>query len=111
MVLDDVSIEVAPGGFVAIVGPSGVGKSSLLRLLLSFESPVTGSVSYDGQDLARLDVSAVRHQICVVLQNGQLARGALLRAIVGSSNLTQEPRGKPPDWPASMKTSARCRWG
>jgi ABC-type bacteriocin/lantibiotic exporter with double-glycine peptidase domain len=85
LVLDDVSLHVAPGEFVAIVGPSGSGKSSLLRLLLRFETPESGAVYYDGQDLAGLDVQSVRRQIGVVLQNGQLMTGAIHTNILGST--------------------------
>ncbi|MEV5269487.1 ABC transporter transmembrane domain-containing protein, partial [Streptomyces werraensis] len=68
LVLDDVSFEARPGEFVAVVGPSGCGKSTLLRLLIGFDRPQSGSVLYDGQDLAALDRSAVRRQCGVVLQ-------------------------------------------
>jgi NHLM bacteriocin system ABC transporter peptidase/ATP-binding protein/NHLM bacteriocin system ABC transporter ATP-binding protein len=88
LVLDDVSLHADPGEFIAIVGASGAGKSSLFRLLLGFETPTTGTVSYDGQDLGFLDAGALRHAIGVVLQNGQLARGTLLQTIVGTSSLT-----------------------
>ncbi|MEV7417479.1 NHLP bacteriocin export ABC transporter permease/ATPase subunit [Streptomyces sp. NPDC089919] len=88
LVLDDVTLTVQPGEFVAVVGASGSGKSSLLRLLLGFETPLSGSVLYDGQDLAELDVSAVRRQCGVVLQNGALQAGDVLANIVGTSGLT-----------------------
>lgn len=83
--LIDVSLSARPGEFVAIVGPSGSGKSTLLRLLLGFEPPDTGSVYFDGQDLAGLDVRAVRSQVGVVLQSGRIMAGDLFTNIVGSS--------------------------
>jgi ATP-binding cassette subfamily C protein len=83
--LRDVSLSIAPGEFVAFVGPSGSGKSTLLRLLLGFERPESGAVYYDGQDLAGLDVQAVRRQIGVVLQNGQLMSGDIFTNIAGSA--------------------------
>lgn len=90
LVLDDVSFEVRPGEFVAIVGPSGCGKSTLLRLLIGFDKPVSGSVLYDGQDLAALDRSAVRRQCGVVLQHAQPFTGSLLDVICGTEAHTPE---------------------
>ncbi|TCD47940.1 NHLP bacteriocin export ABC transporter permease/ATPase subunit [Chlorobium sp. N1] len=87
-ILHDVSLRVEPGEFVAIVGGSGSGKSTLLRLLLGFEKPDLGTVSYDGVDLSTLNVQAVRRQIGVVMQNGQLQPGFVLHSIIGSSTLT-----------------------
>ncbi len=49
---DNVSLQVRPGEFVAIVGPSGSGKSTLMRLLLGFEIADSGTVTYDGRELA-----------------------------------------------------------
>ncbi len=89
-VLRDVSINVAPEQFIAIVGPSGSGKSTLLRMLLGFETPESGSIYFDNQDLAHLDVQAVRRQIGVVLQTGRLLTGSIYQNIVGSSALTTE---------------------
>ncbi|SDZ01412.1 NHLM bacteriocin system ABC transporter, ATP-binding protein [Amycolatopsis xylanica] len=86
-VLDDVSLRVRPGQFVAVVGPSGSGKSTLLRLLLGFEAPRSGAVLYDGQDLAELDVQAVRRQCGVVLQDGQLFGGTIRENICGANPL------------------------
>jgi NHLM bacteriocin system ABC transporter ATP-binding protein len=90
LVLDDVSFAVRPGEFVAIVGPSGCGKSTLLRLLIGFDKPVSGSVLYDGQDLAALDQSAVRRQCGVVLQHAQPFTGSILDVICGTEPYTPE---------------------
>jgi ATP-binding cassette subfamily C protein len=87
-VLRDVSVRIDPGEFVAFVGPSGSGKSTCFRLLLGFDAPEVGSVSYDEQDLAGLDVEAVRRQIGVVLQSGRVMGGDLFTNIVGSSTAT-----------------------
>ena len=90
MVLTDVNIRIEPGEFVAFVGPSGCGKSTLFRLLLGFEKPLSGGVYYDGQDLAGLDVQAVRRQLGVVLQSGKLMPGDIFTNIVGSAPLTHD---------------------
>ncbi|CAL9363185.1 NHLP bacteriocin export ABC transporter permease/ATPase subunit [Streptomyces sp. enrichment culture] len=90
LVLDDVSFEARPGEFVAVVGPSGCGKSTLLRLLIGFDRPVSGSVLYDGQDLAALDRSAVRRQCGVVLQHAQPFTGSVLDVICGAEPYTPE---------------------
>jgi ABC-type bacteriocin/lantibiotic exporter with double-glycine peptidase domain len=89
-VLNNISLNVQPGQMVAIVGPSGSGKSSLLRLLLGFEKPETGSIYYDRQDLANLDIGSVRRQLGVVIQNGRLMTGDIFSNIVGSMPYTQE---------------------
>jgi ATP-binding cassette subfamily C protein len=90
LALRDVSIKIPAGRFVAFVGPSGSGKSTLLRLLLGFETPESGSVYFDDQDLTGLDVQAVRQQIGVVLQNGRLSTGSVYQNIVGSAPLSME---------------------
>ncbi|MEV6531225.1 NHLP bacteriocin export ABC transporter permease/ATPase subunit [Streptomyces sp. NPDC051639] len=90
LVLDDVSFDIRAGEFVAIVGPSGCGKSTLLRLLIGFDKPVSGSVLYDGQDLAALDQSAVRRQCGVVLQHAQPFTGSVLDCICGTEPYTPE---------------------
>ncbi|MDF3298970.1 NHLP bacteriocin export ABC transporter permease/ATPase subunit [Streptomyces tropicalis] len=90
LVLDDVSFQIRPGEFVAVVGPSGCGKSTLLRLLIGFDPPVSGSVLYDGQDLAALDQSAVRRQCGVVLQHAQPFTGSILDVIRGTEPCSPE---------------------
>jgi ABC-type bacteriocin/lantibiotic exporter with double-glycine peptidase domain len=89
-VLDDVSLTVRPGEFVAVVGPSGCGKSTLLRLLIGFDRPASGTVLYDGQDLAALDPAAVRRQCGVVLQNAQPLTGSILDCISGAETFSQD---------------------
>ncbi|GGS24742.1 NHLP family bacteriocin export ABC transporter permease/ATPase subunit [Streptomyces nojiriensis] len=90
LVLDDVSLRIAPGEFVAVVGASGCGKSTLLRLLIGFDGPVSGRVLYDGQDLAALDRAAVRRQCGVVLQNAQPLSGSILDCIRGTGTFSPE---------------------
>ena len=90
LVLDDVSFQVRPGEFVAIVGASGCDKSTLLRLLIGFDRPASGSVLYDGQELAALDRTAVRRQCGVVLQNAQPFTGSILDCIRGAEAFSLE---------------------
>lgn len=87
-VLTDLSLKISAGEFIAFVGPSGCGKSTLLRLMLGFEKPEKGSVYYDGQDLAALDVRLVRRQLGVVLQDCSLLPADIYRNIVGTSSRT-----------------------
>jgi ABC-type bacteriocin/lantibiotic exporter with double-glycine peptidase domain len=89
-VLEDLTFHVKAGEFVAFVGPSGTGKSTILRLLLGFETAHSGAVSYDGRDLKDLDVRAVRRQIGVVLQSGRLMPGDIYTNIVGCSSATRD---------------------
>ena len=88
MILDDVNLTAEPGEFVAIVGPSGSGKSTLFRLLLGFEFPESGVISYDGQDLVGLDITAVRRQLGTVLQSGVLNAGSIFENIGAGAFIT-----------------------
>ncbi len=90
LILDDVSIHIEEGEFIAFVGPSGSGKSTLFRMLLGFEHPESGAIYYDQQDLSGLDIGAVRRQLGVVLQSGKLMPGDIFTNIVGSAPLTLE---------------------
>jgi NHLM bacteriocin system ABC transporter ATP-binding protein len=90
LILDDVSLRIRPGEFVAVVGSSGSGKSTFLRILLGFEACTEGGVFYDGQDLAGLDLRIVRQQIGVVLQNSRVTAGDIYTNIVGNSGRSVE---------------------
>jgi len=90
LTLDDVSLRAEPGEFIALVGPSGSGKSTLLRLLLGFDTPESGSIYYDGQELAGLDVNAVRRQLGVVLQGSRLMSASIWENISSNAVLTMD---------------------
>ncbi len=74
-VLDNLSLKIRPGQYVAIVGATGCGKSTLMRLLLGFETPQKGAVYYDGKDLSTIDLKSLRYKIGVVTQDGKLFQG------------------------------------
>jgi ATP-binding cassette subfamily C protein len=90
LVLKNISFNIKAGSFVAVVGSSGSGKSTLLRILLGMETAEKGVIQYDGLDLSQLDVTSVRRQIGVVMQQGKLMSGSIFNNIVGSLPLTQD---------------------
>jgi ABC-type bacteriocin/lantibiotic exporter with double-glycine peptidase domain len=77
-VVNDVSLDIAPGSSVALVGPSGSGKTSLLNLIAGISVPSRGSVMFDGRSLAEIDLRAVRQQIGIVPQHPYIF-GATIR--------------------------------
>jgi NHLM bacteriocin system ABC transporter ATP-binding protein len=86
-VLNDISFKIRPGQYVAIVGKTGCGKSTLMRILLGFEKPQKGAVYYDGKDIADLDVKSLRRNIGVVMQNSSLFQGDIFSNITISAPL------------------------
>lgn len=85
LILDDVSLKIRPGQYVAIVGRTGCGKSTLMRLLLGFESPQKGAIYYDGKDLDTIDLKSLRRHVGVVMQDGKLFQGDIYSNIVISA--------------------------
>ncbi len=67
-VLDDLSLEISPGQMVALVGPSGAGKTTISYLALRFYDPSSGSVKLDGQDLRDIRLASLRRYTSVVPQ-------------------------------------------
>ena len=76
-VLNDVSIAVSTAERIALVGPTGAGKSTLAKLMARFYDPVEGTVSYGGVNLTDATFASVRHRIAVVPQEGFLFHGTI----------------------------------
>jgi ATP-binding cassette subfamily B protein len=76
-VLDRLSFEIEPGEFVALVGPSGVGKSTLCALIPRFYEPVAGTITIDGQDIRSATLASLRQHIGVVQQDVYLFAGTV----------------------------------
>lgn len=84
-VVENLSLKIRPGQYVAIVGKTGCGKSTLMRLLLGFETPQKGAVYYDGKDLNKLDLKSLRRRIGAVTQDGKLFSGDIYSNITISA--------------------------
>ena len=84
-VIDGLNLTIRPGQYVAIVGKTGCGKSTLMRLLLGFETPEKGSIYYDGKDIANIELRSLRRKIGVVMQSGSLFTGDIYSNIVISA--------------------------
>lgn len=76
-ILRDVSLEVAPGEKIAVVGPTGSGKSTLVDLIPRFYDPDEGSVLVDGVDVRSVDLRELRKQIGIVPQDSILMKGTM----------------------------------
>ncbi|MBE5906569.1 MAG: ATP-binding cassette domain-containing protein [Lachnospiraceae bacterium] len=88
---ENFSLKIKAGEYVAIVGKTGCGKSTLMRLLLGFEKPERGAVYYDNRDLDTLDVKGVRNKIGTVMQNSKLMQGSIFSNIaLTKPTLTEE---------------------
>ncbi|QOX63010.1 NHLP bacteriocin export ABC transporter permease/ATPase subunit [Anoxybacterium hadale] len=85
LIVDNLSLKIRPGQYVALVGKTGCGKSTLMRLMLGFEIPQKGAVYYDGRDLATVDLKSLRRRIGVVMQNGKLFSGDIFSNITISA--------------------------
>jgi ATP-binding cassette subfamily C protein LapB len=87
---DGLSLDVAPGALVGLVGPNGCGRSALLRLIAGAAQPLAGSVRLDGQNLAVFDAVPARGAIALVTTDVALIGGTLL------DNLTlRQPEAEP----------------
>jgi NHLM bacteriocin system ABC transporter ATP-binding protein len=81
-ILNDLSLSIRPGEYVAVVGRTGCGKSTLVRLLLGFEKPEKGAVCYDRKSLTKLDLPSLRKKIGTVMQDAGLFQGDIFSNIV-----------------------------
>lgn len=85
LVVNNLSLKIRPGQYVALVGATGCGKSTLMRLMLGFETPQKGAIYYDGKDLSTIDLKSLRRKIGVVMQNGKLFSGDVFSNITISA--------------------------
>ena len=83
LTLNDVTVHALPGEFIALVGESGAGKSTVFRLALGLEKPSLGAVYFDGHDLSRLNWSSVRNMIGTVPQDAHLRPQTVMDNIIG----------------------------
>ncbi len=111
-ILDHINLKIRPGQYVAIVGKTGCGKSTLMRLLLGFETPVSGAVYYDNRDLQTLDLPALRRNIGVVLQQSRLFAGDIYSNIAISAPwLTMDEAWEAAKLAGMDEDIKKCRWG
>lgn len=97
-VLDGLDFAVAPGEIVALTGENGVGKSTMVRLLLRFYDPDSGRITLDGTDIATLQVQSLRRQFGYVPQRPLLFNGTIAQNIAF---------GMPAPDPAAIERAAR----
>ena len=91
LIVDNLSLNIKEGEYVAIVGQTGCGKSTLVRLLLGFEKPLTGNIFFDDNNIEDVDLSSLRRNIGTVLQNGVLFHADIFsNIIISSPNLKEE---------------------
>ena len=75
--LRGVSLQASPGETVALVGPSGAGKSTVAKLLLRFHDPTDGAVRLDGENVRDLELSSLRRNVSVLLQEALVLHGTI----------------------------------
>jgi ABC-type multidrug transport system fused ATPase/permease subunit len=80
--LRDISLRARPGEMIALVGPTGAGKSTLVNLLPAFYEPVAGQITIDGQDIAGISLDSLREHISVVSQEPFLFNGTVRENIL-----------------------------
>ena len=100
-ILNDLCLKIRPGEYVAIVGRTGCGKSTLIRLLLGFETVEKGAIYYDNKDINTIDVGSLRRKIGSVTQDGGLFQGDIYSNIsITVPNLSLDDA-----WEAAEKAS------
>lgn len=90
LILQNISLHIPAGKFVAIVGHSGAGKSSLFKLLLGFEQPDSGSILMDGKPLSSCNIRDIRKQLGVVMQDSNILPGTIFSNLSVQTNLTHD---------------------
>ncbi|MEG0250321.1 MAG: ABC transporter ATP-binding protein [Peptostreptococcus sp.] len=78
IIINDFSLDVKPGSKIAIVGPTGAGKTTLVKLLMRFYEPNSGKITLDGRDIKKLNVDYYRSNFAMVLQDTWLFNGSIM---------------------------------
>ena len=90
-VIRDLSLHAPPGGLIAIVGPTGAGKTTIINLLMRFYDPQRGDILLDGRDIRSMTRRSLRLAYAMVLQDTWLFRGTVFDNIAyGKKDATQE---------------------
>ncbi len=91
MVLHDISFKAEPGEVVALVGPTGAGKTSIINLLMRFYDPIEGSILIDGYDIRDIKLSSMRSKVSMVLQDSFIFSGSIKENILyGKLDATED---------------------
>ena len=91
LVLKDINLHATPGEMIALVGPTGAGKSTLVNLLPAFYETTHGKITIDGQDTSSVSLASLRRHIAVVSQEPFLFNGTILENIqYGKLDATKE---------------------
>ena len=91
VILHDLSLHAKPGSLVAIVGPTGAGKTTLINLLMRFYDPQSGTIQVDGQDIRQVTRKSLRSAYTMVLQDTWLFTGTVYENLAyGSPTATRE---------------------
>jgi len=88
LILEDITLEIKAGSFVALIGSSGAGKSSLFKLLLDFESPSSGIIAIDKENIKNINMKDIRKQFGVVLQTTNILPGTIFSNIAANTSIT-----------------------
>ncbi len=80
-ILHDINLRIAPNTTVAFIGPTGVGKTTMINLLYRFYDPTEGRILIDGRDLRRISIESLRRQMGIVLQDPFLFSGTIMENI------------------------------